>query len=1057
MRRKAMEEFPRGQMDAKQTKAKIGEKPVPQSTVDFIEVNGEKLYPSINTEEGARILVFSATKPTEKVTLPHFKLHINKMHWWYAGDKLFFSEERPSKSVIVDELRKNVAKAVVRFSNTILVSRALRMTDTIVPLVLEKLGSNLEGLNPEVIQTIIQDLVINYVSNPKEDFSDQAVKAAKQVMRFDSVWKAIKSSCVIYPSDFVELLERHNNLKAKDGGAVDNKDIEEFLKSFKAMLGGASISRKVLFSTDFTEAMKLHINDLENSKMLMDALKSNKANDPAKVCQAYVSCMKAIEGSRQFFPNNSEEEKKATALRIEKFISQVSAKIQHNEINSQLLHGIGAMIHPDTAFIVSPKKTNVIKFAKEFRDNFPALDLVFRGIIERENESSFEKLSKGDRDILVDKYLQKMVGDLENKLEKYAKDHHQSYNAYREFKVQDGAHMGQQLLALHGIAVPHHKGGQKVTPHKPAHTRSISNVWGMLGTKSAWGRMDDEKLTEDRLATKVAASVAKAVSAPKSTAAKDFVEINGEKLYPQLQENMLVFSSTKPRDLEKSVDLSMIKLHLNPNKMHWYCVGDNIFFSEGRPIDGVIVDQLRRNIAKQVISSFRSTPNVNEVGMINHLIPMVLKVDPEAEKLSPELLESITKNLVRDWNSRERQNFSNEAIEAAKQVMRFDGIWKAIKSSCEIHPNDYVELNKRYNRLVGEQAQKGGTVKNKVVEEFLQSFKALSGGGSISRKVLFSNDFTEALRLYVNDPVNSKKLLDGLQRGNSYNPTELCNIYVSNMRIIEEYRGYMPDSAEKTRDAKISDFIVHAANQFRNDVTVTLSALRDQIIPDSAFLTSPKIKPTEFAVKFKEQFPNLYTILSGVIKEQNPKDFAKVSGNEVKTKALVDKNLKNMVGKITVKLQQSSVPKSKVAFNAYREFKVLESTSHSDMHTAPKAQAQAQEQEVPAVVIHAQAPEGVQAEKPKAQPKELESQTHMVKNLLVGMKLIKDIKEPTRREDLDVGAKGEPEKKAGLLRRAAKHLKGSGKPHIAGERKPATTAKFVAPADAGKDDGGVGR
>lgn len=1071
MRRKAMPKFPREQMNTEPTASK---KTVPMSKADFIEVNGEKLYPQYlehyvsvqkeneqekmkrqtekveelaphtkkwEVEEAkAKILVFSATKPApdQKVDVPHLILHANKLHWWCAGDKLFLSEERPAHSVVVDELRKTVAKQVISSFRSAPNANELKMIDTLVPMVLEAVGSRVEKISPELLETIVKDLVKNYKSHPDKGFSAKSIQAAQQVISFDSTWKAIKSSCgTLQANDYIELMKRNVSV--------------EFLQGFQALLGGAHISRTLLFSFDFNEAMRFHAGDPENSKMLLDALKRDKAYDPVKICQAYCETMQAIEGSHQFFPNNSEAEKKATALRIEKFISQASAKIQHSEINTQLLYGIGAMIYPETAFIVSPRKTDVTEFAKEFKGNFPGLDVALRDLIERENVKNFTDLEVGDKARFVDQSLQKMVGDLASKLEKYAKAHDQSFNAFREFSALEGSRIGNrlpELIAQYKVTIPHHKAGQKVAPHKTANARSISNAWGLLGKKSAWGKMDEVEMNKAEVEKRVATSKAKAEAAPKPKGTKDYVEINGEKLYPQMQDHNLVFATTKPKD---PLEIDLSKVNVNLAKSHWWWAGEGLFFSEQTPVEAVIVDKLRENIAKQVASSlFHSKPNANDQRMIDKLVPMVLReLGSDVQKLTPELLQTVTKNLVKDWNSRNRTSFGEETIGAAKQVMKFDSVWKAIKSSCEIYPNDYVDLNKRYNRLVGE-----FEIKNKMpmqvnsVEVFIKGFRD-TVGGTIARKLLFSNEFNEAMKLHINDPENSKKLLENLTRGKAYDPAKLCSAYVGCMRLIQEYRQMRPIGSDlENTNAKIGAFIMTAGNALQHNTfdNALLNQLKEQIIPDTSFLASPKkVNAKDFTEAFRKNFPELHKTFNAVIQD-NPLVVNIEKRNHKKVGSNPDERLKNMVVDIASKLQKAA-PKSKTAFNAYSDFVTLESEEKA--HAQKRAGAIAEQ---PAVVIHV-----AQGQEAAAPAKDVNVGTHSpaVSNLLRAQGYL-DKKVGIDRADLnpDTKTKEEPKEKQGLLRRAAQkmHLTGSGKPHMSADRKAPKQAKFVDP-NAGKGEG----
>lgn len=771
MRRKAMPKFPRANPDVKdeQTQAKSSNEVSVPSQIKFIEFNGEKLYPQMiqgqdKHGETKSALVFSATKPAVDVSVPQFKVHLKKMHWYVVEGKIVLSEGQPINGIRVDELRKNITKQVVTsYLRSKPNAHELQIIDAMVKLIVNKigpeLGKDLDGLSPELMQSMTKSLVKDWKAQKIIGFSEEAIEAAKQVVRFDGAWKAIKSSCAIHPNDFVELNKRYNKLQGKDGAAVNNKDIEEFLKSFKSLLGGSSISRKVLFSKEFNSAMQLHINDPENSKTLFSALKRDKAYDPAKLCKDYVERM------------NSKDYGMAKSEKAEVTVS--------------------------------------IKQASAIADN--------------------------------DAELKK------------------------------------------------------------------------IGTA----------------------------------------------------------------------------------------------------------------IAKVVVKSFWGKPTKAEMSTIEALVPMIKGLmglaGEDLNSLAPQLLQSAVRTLIKD--SEVNKELTEVGMQAAQKVVEFNSVWKTIKASCAVYPKDVVELSKRFNKLETEQPN----MDKKSVEEFIRNFKDGLGGISIDRKVLFSPAFMEAMKLHLNDPESSKKLLNNLKRSNGYDQDKLCKAYISCMNNIKDYREFMPDAAKDKAESNIDQFIINASNQIKTHEinSKELNKLKDFLIPDSAFITFPKKMYTvDFAEKFGEKFPNLNKVFGDIVKQQNPKEFKKVESNPEATKKLLDKKIQSLVGELSSKLQSEErkmeakmlksqgkaekgeagveMPKLK-KFNIYREFQLLESATRSDLHPEPKAPAQAQEQEAPAVVIHMPVPEGAQQEQQKPQRKDLEAQTHMVKNLLESMKLIKVTRAENRQKHMDVG------------------------------------------------------
>jgi len=607
-----MPKFPRANPDVsvEKTQKKESGKAIHPSKVNFIEFNGEKLYPQIiqfqnNKGEAKSSIVFSAIKPAGEVSVPPFKVNLKKMHWYYLEGQIVLSEGQPKNAIKVDELRKNITKLVV---NSYLRSKPnageVEAINAMVVKVVKSMGlevsKDMDGLAPELMQSMSKNLFKEWESQMRTGIRPEAIEAAQQVVRFDSVWKAIKSSCVIYPNDFVVLNRSYNDLKGKDGGAVNNKDIEDFLKSFKTLLGGASISRKVLFSKEFTNAMQLHLSDPDHSMILFSALKRDKAYSPAKLCEDYVDRMQAKD-----------------------YAEAKSKKVE-------------------VAIDVQPES--------------------------------------------------KKTGTQEEELEKVAK-----------------------------------------------------------------------------------------------------------------------------------------------------------------------------TIAKAIIKSSWRKPTKDEIETIKNLAPLFKGImdnlGEDVNSVTPGLLQYAAKNLLEKFNPKE--GLTEADMDRATKVIDFNIVWKTIKSSCAVYPDDYIELYKRYNKLSEEQAKKGNPLEKKSVEEFFRSFKGALGGTSISRKVLFSTGFTEAMKLHLNDPESSQKLLENLKRSKAYNHEELCKAYISCMRNIEDYREFMPVS-EKGRAARdIDQFIINAGSHIKaHEINIKeLNQLRDFLIPDSAFITFPKKMYTaEFAEKFAEKFPTLYKV-----------------------------------------------------------------------------------------------------------------------------------------------------------------------------------------------------
>jgi len=276
-------------------------------------------------------------------------------------------------------------------------------------------------------------------------------------------------------------------------------------------------------------------------------------------------------------------------------------------------------------------------------------------------------------------------------------------------------------------------------------------------------------------------------------------------------------------------------------------------------------EQLKEAIKKQVVSFLHSTPNHKELTMIRYLAQQIQTEVLGYKALTPKSMQTMIKNLIKDFNASQIGTISKDAIEEAKKVIVFDSVWKAVDLSFNVHKNDYDELRRHVDKI--EEWEKGNLV------EFINSFKGTVGGNNkINRSQLFTKDFDEAMKLHVSDPASSKALLEALKGDKSYDPAKLSKAYVSCMKDIQDYRTSLTTKAEKaTGEDMIKTFISEASKAIKAQVITdkSLSELRDKLIPNTEFLSSTKMKPAEFTKEFSKQFPTLYTVFTSMMDEKS--------------------------------------------------------------------------------------------------------------------------------------------------------------------------------------------
>lgn len=252
----------------------------------------------------------------------------------------------------------------------------------------------------------------------RDKISDDIVTKEQQVVRFDAVWAAIKSSFIHHPNDYKKLFEQYE--RTYEGFQVKlNPDeykasIENFIKMFSEARGGR-MDRSLLFSKEFAEAMKLHLGDPENSMVLLQNFKRDKAYNPAELCKAYNACMHNIAEIQK----NVLDEKDAK-IYVKLFTAEAIQRIGNSKrIDNHLLDGLRDKMISDSPFITSHKKRSDTEFAKEFGTHFPVLKNILEKVVFDQHPKEYEHAK--DKQKYLDREVRNIVGKISNKWQKDAK------------------------------------------------------------------------------------------------------------------------------------------------------------------------------------------------------------------------------------------------------------------------------------------------------------------------------------------------------------------------------------------------------------------------------------------------------------------------------------------------------------------------------------------------------------------------------------------------------------------------------------------------------------
>jgi hypothetical protein len=362
-------------------------------------------------------------------------------------------------------------------------------------------------------------------------------------------------------------------------------------------------------------------------------------------------------------------------------------------------------------------------------------------------------------------------------------------------------------------------------------------------------------------------------------------------------------------------------------------VGEQVLKNESQQYG---VDILRNIITAQVVnSSIRSTPNTDELKIINRLVYLVrFTIWDDKVTFTPEQLKTIAKIAVTDFKKASKDSGEQFKIDTysisqlpygeIRKIDDFNSVWKTIKSAFVVKPEDHVKLLRHYEILkenhnkAHPNNQLSSAEHQALIKSFINSFRKTQGGQQkMPRDMLFSNEFVTAINRHVNDRENSAKLLAGLKGDKPFNPAELCKTYVTCMKNVQEIRVSFPEIGRSNNHIDIFIKDVSKSLSGKPLSSQALDKLRDKMIPGSPFITShdaqKKMTDKQFAKNLGEHFPVLKNILEKVVIDLNQE---KYSHSKDKQKYL-DHEVQKMVRVISAKLHEEGI-------NAHHKFSLLE-------------------------------------------------------------------------------------------------------------------------------------
>lgn len=240
------------------------------------------------------------------------------------------------------------------------------------------------------------------------------------------------------------------------------------------------------------------------------------------------------------------------------------------------------------------------------------------------------------------------------------------------------------------------------------------------------------------------------------------------------------------------------------------------------------------------------------------------KVDNFFDNMVPEIQKKLAHEMVIGFLANKKLNKVNSSIApnsltTGRQVIEFDGVFKELKSKFAIRSDDYKKLFEQYNKIHDEIAKKladeatkgrihggGAEVGSSVLSENLDKTlrtntvnlidafsKAQGGKNKVDRSVLFSKEFTEAIKLNHNNPEIGVDLLTALKREKPFNPKELCKAFSACMEGVEAIRKSTHPELGKSQQAKFNKDV----NAF---LEVAVHAIKDAKHVDKKLLADVK-------------------------------------------------------------------------------------------------------------------------------------------------------------------------------------------------------------------------
>jgi len=222
--------------------------------------------------------------------------------------------------------------------------------------------SDLSSMNSEVRKKLAHEMVVGYIDYQRQGFPGKINPAylvtGSKVVEFDGVFSALKSKFALRSEDYKKLFEQYNKIHSEFAGKLSSKgtkgleegsganiasitarehldkalrtNTENFINAFGGAQGGKNrVDRSVLFTKEFTEAIKLNHNNPEIGPDLLVALKRDKPFNPKELCKAFNACMEGVQAIRNStHPEQGKDQKAKFNRDVKEFLDMAVPTIK---------------------------------------------------------------------------------------------------------------------------------------------------------------------------------------------------------------------------------------------------------------------------------------------------------------------------------------------------------------------------------------------------------------------------------------------------------------------------------------------------------------------------------------------------------------------------------------------------------------------------------------------------------------------------------------------------------------------------------------------------------